>query len=167
MLLKPLGLLKTKLQQLRNTRISSNTRIFTINCIIFWDFLMLFQTLLSPQVKRCAIITYKNGIYELSNDIRLRKLGNISRISKLHRMIAWRPAPPPNRKFCQCYQKTLKKQKLNSPRSAPPHTKTTASLKYPASGRPRKLPPGLNLPQSPLNPTPLTISPTTMPFTPL
>ena len=69
MLLKPLGLLKTKLQQLRNTRISSKTRIFTINCIIFWDFLMLYQTLLSPQVKRCAIITYKHGIYELPQEL--------------------------------------------------------------------------------------------------
>ena len=26
---------------------------------------MLYQILLSPQVKRCTIITYKDGIYEL------------------------------------------------------------------------------------------------------
>ena len=41
---------------------------------------MFYQTLLSPQVKRCAIITYKHGIYELPhelpNDLRLRTLGN-------------------------------------------------------------------------------------------
>ena len=34
----------------------------------------------SPQVKRCAIITYKHGIYklrhELPNDLKLRILGN-------------------------------------------------------------------------------------------
>ena len=46
---------------------------------------MFYQILLSPQVKRWAIITYKHGIYELShellNDLRLRK------VSKLHRMI--------------------------------------------------------------------------------
>ena len=55
--------------------------------------LMIFlQIFLSPQVKRCMIITYKHGIYELPhklpNDLRLRKLGNIRKVSKLHRMIA-------------------------------------------------------------------------------
>ena len=38
---------------------------------------MFYQTFLSLEVKRCAIITYKHGIYELShelpNDLRLRK----------------------------------------------------------------------------------------------
>ena len=42
--------------------------------IIFWDFLMFYQILLSPQVKRYTIITYKHGIYEfpheLPNDLR-------------------------------------------------------------------------------------------------
>ena len=28
--------------------------------------LMFYQIFLSPQVKRCAIITYKHGMYELS-----------------------------------------------------------------------------------------------------
>ena len=41
---------------------------------------MFSQILLSPQVKRWAIITYKHRIYELphelSNDLRLRILGN-------------------------------------------------------------------------------------------
>ena len=41
---------------------------------------MFYQISLSPQVKRCAIITYKHGIYklphELRNDLRLRILGN-------------------------------------------------------------------------------------------
>ena len=53
---------------------------------------MFYQTFLTPQVKRSAIITYKHGIYELPqelpNDLRFRKLGNISKVPKLHRMIA-------------------------------------------------------------------------------
>ena len=55
---------------------------------------MFYQIFLSPQVKRWAIVTYKHGIYELPNelpnDLRLRKeiLGNIRKMSKLHRMIA-------------------------------------------------------------------------------
>ena len=44
--------------------------------IIFWDFLMFHQIFLSPQVKRCAIITYKHGICELPKDLGLRILGN-------------------------------------------------------------------------------------------
>ena len=37
---------------------------------------MFYQIFPSPQVKRCAIITYKQGIYELPNDLTLRILGN-------------------------------------------------------------------------------------------
>ena len=52
----------------------------TIICMIFWDFLMFYQIFLLPQVKRYVIITYKHGMYELpqelSNDLRLRILGN-------------------------------------------------------------------------------------------
>ena len=44
------------------------------------SFLMFYQSLFSPQVKRCAIITYKHDIYELPhelpNDLRHRILGN-------------------------------------------------------------------------------------------
>ena len=54
---------------------------------------MFYQIFLSPQVNRSAIITYKHGIYELPNDLRL--LGNITELSKLHRMIAQYPASPP------------------------------------------------------------------------
>ena len=54
--------------------------------------MIFYQIFLSPQVKRCAIITYKHGIYELPqelpNDLRLRKLGNIWKKSKVHRIIA-------------------------------------------------------------------------------
>ena len=45
-----------------------------------WDFLMLCQILLLPQVKWSAIISNKQGVYELPhelpNDLRLRVLGN-------------------------------------------------------------------------------------------
>ena len=32
---------------------------------------MFYQILLSPEVKRCAIITYKYGMYELLNNVDL------------------------------------------------------------------------------------------------
>ena len=48
--------------------------------IILWDFLMFYQTFLSPQVKRSTMISNKQGAYELRrefpNDLRLRILGN-------------------------------------------------------------------------------------------
>ena len=41
---------------------------------------MIYQICLSEQVKRCEIITYEHGIYELThnfpNDLRLRILEN-------------------------------------------------------------------------------------------
>ena len=53
---------------------------------------MFYQIFLSPQVKRCMIIMNKHDIYELPhdlpNDLRLRILGNIRKVSKLHKMIA-------------------------------------------------------------------------------
>ena len=53
---------------------------------------MFYQVFLSPQLKRCAITTNKHGNYELPhempNDLRLRKLGNIRKVPKRHRMIA-------------------------------------------------------------------------------
>ena len=52
----------------------------TSSFIIIWEFSIFYQILLSPQVKRWAIITYKHGIYELphelQNDLRFRMLGN-------------------------------------------------------------------------------------------
>ena len=56
---------------------------------------MFYQIFLSPQAKECAIITDKDGIYdlphELPNNLRvkdLRILGNIRKRSKFHSMIA-------------------------------------------------------------------------------
>ena len=43
----------------------------TIIFIRLWDFLMFYQVFLSQQVKQCVIITYKDGINELPNDIDL------------------------------------------------------------------------------------------------
>ena len=40
-----------------------------ISFIIFWDFSMFYQIFLSPQVKRCAIITYEHGTYELPHEL--------------------------------------------------------------------------------------------------
>ena len=65
--------------------------------IIFWDFLILYQIFFSPQVKRSVIITNKNGICEIPNDLRLRplrKFGKIRQISKLQRIITQCPVPP-------------------------------------------------------------------------
>ena len=65
----------------------STDPLYAIIFIIFWHFLMFYQIFLSPQVKRCAIITYKYGLYELPhelrNNLRLRKLENIRKVSKL------------------------------------------------------------------------------------
>ena len=48
--------------------------------IILWDFLMFYQIFLLPQVKRSAIISHKQGVYELphelTNDLGLTIVGN-------------------------------------------------------------------------------------------
>ena len=48
--------------------------------MILWDFLMFYQILLSPRVEQSAIISNKQGGYELPhellNNLRLRILGN-------------------------------------------------------------------------------------------
>ena len=56
---------------------------------------MFYQIFLSQQVKRSAVITYKNGLFELPrqllNDLRFKRLGeleNISKVTKLYSMIA-------------------------------------------------------------------------------
>ena len=52
----------------------------TMMDIIFWDFLILCQIFLSPQVKRRVITSNKHGIYELPHelpqDLRLMIFGN-------------------------------------------------------------------------------------------
>ena len=51
---------------------------------------MFDQISLSPQVKRSVIIGNEHGIYELPQELPnedLRKLGNIRKISKLHKIM--------------------------------------------------------------------------------
>ena len=36
---------------------------------MLWDILMFYQIFLSPQVKRSAIISNKQGVHELPNDL--------------------------------------------------------------------------------------------------
>ena len=47
---------------------------------------MFYQVFLSPEVKKCAVISNKHGIYELPHefpdDLRLRILGNNERSGK-------------------------------------------------------------------------------------
>ena len=61
--------------------------------IIFWDCLMFYQIFLSPQMKRCATITYKYSIHEflheLPNDLRLRILVNEEIIGNYLNFIEW------------------------------------------------------------------------------
>ena len=74
---------------------------------------MFDKIFVSPQLKRIVIISNKHGTYELPhelpNNLRLRKLGNIQKISKLHRVIAWCSDLLPELKSCQYYQKILEK----------------------------------------------------------
>ena len=54
---------------------------------------MFFQIFYLPEVKRCAIITYKYGIcmlpHMLPNDLRLRILGNEEILGKCLKFIEW------------------------------------------------------------------------------
>ena len=52
--------------------------------IIFWEFLMFYLIFFSQQVKRCGIITYKQGICDLPLELpnNLRILGNKEKSGK-------------------------------------------------------------------------------------
>ena len=85
---------------------------------------MLYQIFLSPQVKRWMIITYKHGIYKLPNELQnnlrfktkdLRKLGNIRKVSKFHRMIAKCQVFLPKIFFVNTCKKLLKNRNLTLP----------------------------------------------------
>ena len=64
-------------------------KIATIIFIVFWDSLIFWQIFLSPQGKRCAIITYKHGTYELPNELRLRILENCKILETCPNFIKW------------------------------------------------------------------------------
>ena len=78
---------------------------------------MFYQILISPQLNRWEIITYKHGIYELPqklrNDLRLRNLGNSEIIGKCLNFIEWLPSAksPCQNKF---FLNTSKKVPKNS-----------------------------------------------------
>ena len=61
--------------------------------IILWDFLMFYQIFLSPQVKQSAIVSNKQGVYELPhelpNDLRLRLIGNMKKSGKSRKSLEW------------------------------------------------------------------------------
>ena len=73
----------------------NSTNLAIIIFILLWNFLVFYQISLSPQVKRSAIISDKYDIYELShefpNDLRLRKLVRVRKISKIHRITSYCP----------------------------------------------------------------------------
>ena len=59
--------------------------------IILWDSLNFYQILLLAQVKRSAIISNKQGVYELldelPDDLRLRILGNKKKQGKSQNLL--------------------------------------------------------------------------------
>ena len=77
--------------------------------IISWGFLIVEQIFIQPQVKQSVIISNKLVRYirvplrvaERFKTYDLKKLGNTSKITKLHRTIGWRFVLPPKWKFCQ------------------------------------------------------------------
>ena len=63
----------------------------TIMEILLWNFLMFYQILLSPQVKRSVIISNKQGVYKLVhkllNNLRLSILGNKEKPGKSQNLL--------------------------------------------------------------------------------
>ena len=61
--------------------------------IILWDFLMFYQIFVSPQVKQSAIVSNKQGVYELPhelpNDLRLWLIGNTKKSGKSRKSLEW------------------------------------------------------------------------------
>ena len=94
---------------------------------------MFYQNFISPQVKRIVIISNKNGINELPNDIRLRILGNQERLIRSQILLELQPSArsfSQNENFVQYKQKTVQKLKLNFYRSVLFHTNTNVCLIY-------------------------------------
>ena len=88
---------------------------------------MFYQIFFSPQVKWCAIITYKHGIYELPNGLRLRILGNKEKSGNWLKFIEWQSSTQSSHQkesFVNTRRKNFEKY------DALPHTKTRASPRY-------------------------------------
>ena len=90
---------------------------------------MFYQIFLSPQVKQCAIITYKHKLaHQLPNKLTLRKY---QESMKPHRIIAQRPVPPPKENRHQHQQKSPQNRNqppppARKPKPAPNTSRTTA-----------------------------------------
>ena len=104
--------------------------------IIFWDVLILYQVSFKPQEKRRVIISNKHGIYELPHEfpnnlglsnLEIRKYKENLKTSLNYSLV---PSVNTKMKFCQYYQKTAEKWKLNFSRSALFHKKSRVCLKY-------------------------------------
>ena len=78
---------------------------------------MFCQIFLSPEVKRCTIITYKHSIYELphelTNNLRLRNLGNEEILRKCLNFTQWKASAQFPRKI-ENFANTSKKLPKNS-----------------------------------------------------
>ena len=88
---------------------------------------MFYQIFLSPQVKQCAIITYKHKLaHQLPNKLTLRKY---QESMKPHRIIAQCPAPL-QKKTPANTSKNPPKTEITPPlpRSAPSRTKIKAQI---------------------------------------
>ena len=69
--------------------INKTSESSTILVIIFGDMLMFYQIFLSPQLKRIVIISNKYlRVAERLKTYDLTKLGNIKKVSNLHRLIS-------------------------------------------------------------------------------
>ena len=98
----------------------------SIMVIIFWDFAMSDQMFLSPKVKRSVIISNKLLVYTSCSTIfRRTKLGNIRKISKLNRIIAYQ-----NEIFYNTGEKILENRNWAIPVVSLFHMKIRVCLKY-------------------------------------
>ena len=70
----------TNIHSLNEQKDHSYVQTTSMKDIIFWEFLILYQSFFSPQVKRSVNISNKHGIYDmphhLPNELRLRILRN-------------------------------------------------------------------------------------------
>ena len=92
---------------------------------------MFYQILLSPQVKRCAIITYKHGIQVLPNESSCQ---NENFVNTAHAIFAaeraFMPLKEKKKSLILAKLSTLEKRKLNFSCSALFHVKTRVNFKY-------------------------------------
>ena len=89
--------------------------------IIFWDSLMFYQILLSPQVKQCAIITYKLGIYKHESPATSTRHRDQAPTTTEHGNKQPRRTPPPRSTIEQNTNADISTEQPEDP-SNPPHS---------------------------------------------